>query len=175
MIPPEPPDDSDVPVSGVVPVSLIAGDDDRDTKLLQGMAAAADEYIRSFGWCGSVSRAFYAGGVGGIFAIFLFDIVPTRSEIDRWIWIMVGDIPPAYLPLADAKSARGVFKTYIQGMMRWVQLAREGKEGTSQDGVPPVNVPATPEWAAEVEKRLHAIRLIVEPFFEDEGTSAQVH
>lgn len=171
MIPPLQPSDSEVPVAGVVPVNKMIGEDEEDTVLLRGMAADADAYIRSFSWCRNVSRTFFGGGVGGILAVFLFNIEPSRPDIDRWIWIVVGDIPSAYLPLEDARSPAEVFSTYIHGLTRWVQLAWQGKQGNADDGVPPVNIPATPEWAGELEKRLHLLRFVVKPFFQDDESS----
>jgi hypothetical protein len=167
------PENSDVPVAGVVPSDRIIGDDADDTKLLRKMAIAADEYICSFAWCQKVVRSFFAGGVGGMFAIFLFDITPTRPEVGQWIWIVIGDVPPAYLPLEDAKTSMQVFSKYVQGMMKWVQLARQGKQRMPEDGVPPINVPATPEWAEKLEKRIHLLRFTVKPFFDDEPEPTQ--
>jgi len=62
-------------------------------------------------------------------------------------------------------------------MSKWVALAREGRSGTADDGIPPVNVnvPATPEWAEKLEQRLHSLRLIVQPFFDDARESNQVN
>jgi hypothetical protein len=56
---------------------------------------------------------------------------------------------------------------YMQGMTKWVQFARQGKQGTTVDGVPPVNAPATPEWADKLEERLHLLRFAVKPSFDD--------
>ena len=103
--------DSDAPIAGVVPVELITGDDDEDTALLRRMAQAAEAYLRSFSWCKEVSGSFFGGGVGGIIAVFLFNIRPARPAGGSWIWIIVGDIPSAYLPLEDAASPAEVFKT----------------------------------------------------------------
>lgn len=167
--------DSDVPVSGLIRVENMVGDDAEDTRLLREMSLKAEAYLRSFPWCRDVARSFFGGGVGGIFAVFLFNIAPARPDVDSWIWIVVGDIPAAYLPLEDARSAREVFHHYMQGMMKWVQLARQGKEGTAQDGIPPVKVPATPEWADKVEKRLHWLRFAVKPFFEEEDEPTQIN
>ena len=155
-----------VPVANVVPVEQMAGDDDEDTALLRGMLEEAKNYVLSFSWCESIISSFFAGGVGKIFAIFLFKIAPLRSDVDQWMWIVVGDIPPAYLPLQDCKSSREVFETYLAGMKRWVELARQGREGTREDGVPPVNVPATPEWAETLDKRLRSLADLIRPFFE---------
>jgi len=167
--------DSDAPVAGVVPVERMAGDDEDDTALLRGMSKEAEAYLRSFSWCGNVFSSFFGGGVGGIFAVFLFNIHPSRPGVGSWIWIIVGDIPSAYLPLVDAKSPAEVFKTYMLGMTKWVELARQGREGTADDGVPPVNVPATPEWADKLEHRLHSLTLIVKPFFDETDESTQVN
>jgi hypothetical protein len=102
--PPPEPHDSDAPVVGVVPVQNMTGDDEQDTMLLHQMSREAEAYLRSFSWCGEVRSSFFGGGVGGVFAVFLFNIRPTRPEVGPWIWIVVGDIPSAYLPIEDAKS-----------------------------------------------------------------------
>jgi len=153
----------------------MTGDDDEDTALLRGMSQDAEAYLRSFSWCKEVRGSFFGGGVGGIIAVFLFNIRAARPDVGSWIWIIVGDIPSAYLPLEDATSSAEVFKTYLRGMSKWVELAREGRSGTADDGVPPFNVPATPEWAEKLEQRLHSLRLIVQPFFDDSGESNQIH
>lgn len=171
----EPPYDSDMPVAGMVPVERMTGDDAEDTTLLRGMSKEAEAYLRSFSWCGDVLSSFFGGGVGGVFAVFLFHIYSARPEVGSWIWIVVGDIPPAYLPLEDAKSPAEVFQRYMLGMSKWVELARQGRSGTADDGVPPVNVPATLEWAEKLEHRLHSLRLIVKPFFDDTNESTQVN
>lgn len=164
----------DVPVEGVMPLDRMVGDDAEDTSRLRKMAADAEIYIRSFSWCRNVYGSFFGGGVGGIFAIFLLKIDSARPDVDHWIWIMVGDIPPAYLPLADAKSPSEVFKTYLSGMSRWVEYARSEQTGPAGNDVPAVNVPATPEWADKLEQRLNVLRLMMPPFFNDEEESSAV-
>jgi hypothetical protein len=173
-LPPEP-HGSDVPVVGVVPVQSMTGDDEQDTLLLGQMLREAEAYLRSFSWCGDVLSSFFGGGVGGIFAVFLFNIRPAKPEVGTWIWIVVGDIPSAYLPIEDAKTPTEVFNAYLWGMSKWVELARQGRSGTADDSVPPVNVPATPEWAEKLEKRLNSLRLIIQPFFDDTSQSSQIH
>jgi hypothetical protein len=109
--------------------------------------------------------------VGGIFALFFFHIRTSRSDVDPWIWVIVGDVPSAYIPFADCKTPARVFRSYIHGMTKWVELARKGQTGTSDQGVPPVDVPATPEWAEKINKRLQGLTLVAKPFFEDESPS----
>lgn len=171
--PPEP-HDTAAPVAGVVPVHSMKGDDEEDTVLLRKMSQEAEAYLRSFSWCGDVQSSFFGGGLGGVFAVFLFNIRATQQDVGPWIWIAVGDIPFAYLPIEDANSPAEVFKAYLSGMTRWVEYARSGPKGPAGDDVPPVNVPATPEWAAKLEKRLNSLRLMMPPFFDDKEESSTV-
>jgi hypothetical protein len=157
--------------SGLAPSANIVGDDEQDTALLRTMAGEAMRYIRSFSWCKNVLDSYFGGGVGGIFAVFLFHIRPSRPDVDPWIWIVVGDIPPAYLPLCDCELPADVFRTYIRGMRRWVEFAREGRpDKPPAADIPPVNVPPTPEWAEKLDQKLQGLIFLVEPFFE-EGSS----
>ena len=158
--------DNVVPVPDVFPVEQMSGDDDEDTALLRGMLEQAKKYIQSFSWCDSIISSYFAGGVGKVFAIFLFKINSSRGDVDSWEWIFVGDMPPAYLPLADAPSKMAAFETYLEGMARWVAVAREGREPQPEDCCPPVNVPPTPERAEELDSRLRTLSEVIRPFFE---------
>jgi hypothetical protein len=154
------------PVSGVVPIERMSGDDAEDTEFLGQMLEEAKNYVRSFSWCDGIVNAYFAGGVGKIFAIFLFKINASRPDVDPWEWIFVGDIPPAYLPLEDAGSKLSAFDAYMAGMKKWVKVARQGREPKAEDCCPPVNVPANPEWAEELDKRLRLMKELIRPSFE---------
>jgi hypothetical protein len=146
MLTPEPESAFDAPVGGVTPVEHMAGDDEEDTRLLQQMSREAEIYLRSFSWCGDVRSSFFGGGVGGVFAVFLFNIRPTQPELGEWIWIVVGDIPSAYLPIQDARSPAEVFRTYVLGMSRWIEYARRGKGARAGKDVPPVMFRLRQKW-----------------------------
>jgi hypothetical protein len=158
--------DDIIPVPHVVPVERMKGDDDEETAFLREMFEQAISYIHSFSWCDSVVGSYLAGGVGKIFAIFLFKISSRRSDVDLWEWIFVGDVPPAYLPMEDAGTRMQAFDAYLDGMRRWVAVAREQREPEPEDRCPPVNVPATPEWAEALDGRLRTLNEFVRPHFE---------
>jgi hypothetical protein len=111
--------------------------------------------------------------LGGIFAIFFFHIRPSRSDIDPWIWIMVGDVPPAYIPLTDCTSPSEAFSLYLRGMSRWVEMARKGQAGAPDEDIPPVNVPATPEWADKLNQKLYGLTLTVKHLFDERPETGQ--
>jgi hypothetical protein len=152
------------PVSGVIPMDdILAKDEDKDAI---GMAAKeAIVYCTSFAWCKAVLDSYFGGGVAGVFAVFLLHIVPARNGIGDWLWVAVGDIPLAYLPLEHAESAEKVLETYLDGMSRWVEFARQGKVGSAKDGVPPVGLEATPESAELLHQRLQSLRKLIAPLF----------
>jgi hypothetical protein len=152
------------PVPGVIPLEdVLAIDEDKDA--IRKAAKEAIVYCTSFSWCKAVLDSYFGGGVAGVFAVFLLHIVPARDGIGDWMWVVVGDIPPAFLPLEDADSAQMVFETYLRGMSRWVEFARQGKSGSAKDGVPPVDIKATPEAAELLHQRLQSLRQIIAPLF----------
>ena len=86
-----------MPVTGVVPLSQMKGDDEEENRLLQEMSKRAQRYLSGFKWCESILDFYFGDGVGGVFAVFFARIKPASPEIDEWLWVIIGDIPPAYL------------------------------------------------------------------------------
>jgi hypothetical protein len=156
------------PVPGVIPIFAMKGEDDEDDAELHEMFDRAESYIQSFSWCTAVTASFFGVGVGKIMAIFLFRIIPSRPDVDSCIWIIDGDIPSAYLALEDCNTSLEAFDTYIAGMERWVSVARESGSVAGRPDLPPVNVPATPEWAEELASRLDVLKREFRPLFEEQ-------
>ena len=151
-----------IPVTGVVPIDQMIGDCEEDTIQLRLLAAKAADYLRSFPWCATILESYFGGGVGKIFDVFCYHIVPARADVDEWLWVVAGDIPSTYIQVIDeCRTPVEVFETYDWGMTKWIDLARQGR--TSPD-LPPVNVPSTPEWAEELDGRLQILRRVIKPF-----------
>jgi len=157
---------SEIPVSGIIPISRLRGEDEHETALLCEMAARAADYLKAFSWCGSITDSYFGGGVGKVFAIFFFRIQPASADVDEWLWVAVGEVPSAYIIVQECPTPLAAFDMYIWGMQRWVGLAREGR--TSAD-VPEINVPPTPEWAAELDSRLEFLITMIRPVFVEQA------
>jgi hypothetical protein len=151
----------EIPVVGVVPIQEMSGDDEVDTTLLRAMCIEAKQYLESFDWCEAAQPVYWGGGVGKVFSIFLFEIVASKVGIDRWLWVVVGDIPHLYLVLDECKSPSDVLRAYRGLMEQWIELARQGRRSPD---LPPTGVEPAPEWATELEQRLRFIRTNVAPF-----------
>ncbi len=150
------------PVSGVIPIDQVLGDGAEDTQLLREMAYKANHYISRFTWCRSIREAYFGDGYGKIVAIFLFRIEPSRPEVDEWLWVVVGDLPSAYLVIDACKTPSQALERYIDAISEWVELAKKGR---SSEDVIPVNAPATPESARMLESRLAVLSEKIVPAF----------
>ena len=128
------------------------------------MASEARNFLASFSWCNSIRDGYFGDGVGGVVAIFLFHIEPSSEDADEWLWVVVGDIPPAYLIVDDSPLPSLALEVYIEEMSKWVKLAKRGK---SSSRVIPVDVPATPENAQLLEGRLTKLREWILPKFQE--------
>ena len=124
------------------------------------MSVDAKVYLESFDWCAFIGPAYWGGGVGSVFSVFLFQIEPRAADVDRWLWVIVGDIPSLYLVLDECKSPKDAAAMYLALMGEWVELARQGR---SSPDVPATGVEATPEWAEDMAGRLEFIRQNIVP------------
>jgi hypothetical protein len=156
-----------IPVKGVVLLDQMAGGDDEDTQLLRVMASGAENYLRCFPWCKRIREAYFGDGYGGIVAVFLFRIEASRVDVDEWLWVVFGDVPPAYLVTDSCKTPSQALEGYIEEISKWVRFAKEGR---SSKEIIPVYVPPTPENAADVERRMKLLREVIVPAFREAET-----
>src|SRR5882672_191257 len=141
----------EVDISKVVPVALMKGDDAEETAGLRELLPEATNYLKSFGWLREIKAAYFGLGVAKIVGVFLFEIIPSREDVDDKVWVIVGDLPPAYITAEDAPNSAAALDAYIGAMQEWVEAAKAGR---SVENLIPVNVPPTPENAARLESRL---------------------
>ena len=121
----------------------------------------AKDYLERFEWCKGAGLAYWGGGIGKVFSAFLFHIEPPTADIGRWLWVIVGDIPPLYLVPEERRSSEQAAEMYLALMGEWVKHARQGR--TSPD-VPPTGAEPTPERAEDLERLLAFIRAEILPF-----------
>jgi hypothetical protein len=141
-------------LSGVVPLEQMVGEDETESLLLR-QSVEAKEYLGEFDWCSAVGLGYWGGGVGKVFGVFLFEIEPKTTDVDQWLWVIVGDIPSLHLVTDQCRSPKEAAEMYLALMTEWVALARMGR---SSPDLPPTGVEPTPERAEELEGRLAFIR-----------------
>jgi hypothetical protein len=141
-------------VSRLTPVDSMRGEDDSETRDFQRLHRKAEDFLGSFAWCCGIKAARFGFGVSNIVAVFLFEIHPLRPDVDDLLWVVVGDIPPAYLVTDDAPDPAAALGAYIREMRRWVEAVRSG---TAVTDLIPVNAPPTSGNAEDLAIRLDFI------------------
>jgi hypothetical protein len=143
----------------LTPCDEFRGEDDEDDALLRETFARATAYLASHTWCSAI-RTCYVGeiAIGKVVAVLLFDIEPAHEGVDSTLWVVVGDLPPAYLVVDDSPNAACALEGYILEMRRWVAATYAGD---AVDDLIPVETSGgaeplepTPEHAAQLAGRL---------------------
>jgi hypothetical protein len=148
------------PFGPAVPFSEIQGDDAEDTILLREMAETATRYVRSFPWCLNLKAEYFADGIGGIVAIFLFCVDVRRFKDSEWIWVFIGDIPSAYFSVDSVTNPHDALEKYIGGLEEWLE-ASEREQSTKS--LIPIEVPEGAEYIEMLKSRILSFRQLMLP------------
>jgi hypothetical protein len=142
-------------MESVVPVQHLVGEDAELTRELQDLARQARDYIASFKWCLRVKDAYAGIAMPGVVGVFLFEIEPENPEVDTWTWVIVGDLPPAYITPEVARNPVEALEAYMAEMDAWVQAVIAGQ---SVADLIPVGVPPEQKFAGMLAIRLRLLR-----------------
>ncbi|MFC1750739.1 hypothetical protein ACFL2V_18265 [Pseudomonadota bacterium] len=122
-----------------------------DVDEAKGMYQEAKNFLEFYDWCLDVNQSYIGILHPGILGVFLFRISPSNENVDEWIWVLVGDIPPAYLTTEECPNPACALDGYIGAMEEWVDAVEKEKP---IDKLIPVNVAATKENGERLKKRL---------------------
>ena len=117
---------------------------------VQALAQRAIAFLRDFRWCRDVTACTLGFAVAGVVGVFRVDLVPDAGA-DPTVWVIVGDLPPAYIAFEPDDSWQDALRGYVMEMRLWTEAAATGGDVSE---LIPVNVPPTPEYAAMLAGRL---------------------
>jgi hypothetical protein len=132
----------------MVPLSAIRNPEVRD------LADEAVRFLEGHAWCRRVKSGELAFAIAGVIGVFKIVLEPARADVDSVLWVVTGDLPPAYLVTDDAPDWQSALAGYVDEMRKWVAAVRDG---TSTAGVIPVSAEPTEEHAEMLESRLKFI------------------
>lgn len=115
----------------------------------------AEKYISGFHWCATVINADLYLNLGRVLCIFLFEIDNTASDEDNLLWIVTGDIPPAYLDIYGPKNTTDVLLNYVALAKDWIDAVRAGE---SVEDCYPFDAVPTNEMADMLASRIDFIK-----------------
>jgi len=146
----------DIDTSRFQDESEITGDDPEDTELLREMAAEARAYIEDYEWCPPIETFHLAFGIGGVVAAFLVQFEEAILDTDDdALWIIVGDLPNAYVVVEPGDDGEAALSRYCALMEDWTFNVLKGN---SLDESFPVAAEATHENAEMLSQRIAFIR-----------------
>lgn len=61
------------------------------------LASQAEQFLGALRWCRRIVESELAWASAGLFGVFRIRIDPAREDIDPVVWVITGDLPPAYL------------------------------------------------------------------------------
>ncbi|WP_282609453.1 hypothetical protein [Pelagibius sp. Alg239-R121] len=128
-----------------------------DFEFFDDLVNRSREYLEAFRWCDRVVSVRVGIFDPGVLGVFLLEIETSRPDVDELIWVIMGDLPPAYIAEQNPGScpnAACALDGYVRAMMDWVEAVEEGR---SVAKLIPVNAPPTKEWAKYLRVRLEFI------------------
>jgi hypothetical protein len=143
-----------VDMTTVAPLESFVPEYEEDLALFNADVEEARRYLASQKWCERIESLYLGITVPGIVLVCLADIVPLANADPR-VWVIVGDIPPAYIDTTVASTPGSALDAYIFQMSRWVDAVEDN--GELADLIP-VNAPPTADYAAALRKRLDLLR-----------------
>jgi hypothetical protein len=149
---------AEVDWSHLAPAADVVGDDDAETDAIHDLVDQAVAYLGLQSWCRSVDAVHIGLVVGGIVLVAYVAITAAVDdpEIPPAVWVVVGDLPPAYIHPDYAADAREVLRAYRAEMGEWVRRVRDDE--SIDDSVIPVDVDPTSEAADALAARLDLIK-----------------
>jgi len=110
----------------------------------------ARDYVVGQPWTLSVEEGWVGAVYPGIIGIFAFRIRPRDANAPEWHWVIVGDLPTAYVATDDARVPSEALDSYIGVMTKWADSILEGRT----EDVYPVETEATVTNAKALKSRL---------------------
>lgn len=147
-------------MDSVTPIKYYPPNKIFDYEVDECLVSEAEKYVSKFTWNEGIVERYIGYILRLKLGIFLFKIKKTRIDVDEWIWVLVGDIPPAYLTTDSCKTPSEALDGYIGAMEDWIEVAISKK---SLEGVIPVNVAPTVDNIKSLESRLKFLDLEVLP------------
>jgi len=154
-----------VDVSGMITVDALTPPQEEDDLSEYALAQDARNYLLSHDWCAGIEAGYVGMVYAGILGVFYFRIEPAYSGVDEEVWVIVGDLPPAYITCEACPNPATALDGYCGAMQEWIRAVRGGDP---IEDLIPVNTPPTKEYADMLASRLEFIDKQILSQYEDD-------
>jgi hypothetical protein len=118
------------------------------------LSVEATEYLNSFKWCTTIKKGYLSKEWGYRLCVFYFEIETIAQTINS-VWVIVGDMPPAYIDTKHAASPSQALDRYVILMEDWISHV---KTGQSVVECYPVHVEPVEKYADMLIQRTEKIK-----------------
>lgn len=115
----------------------------------------AKEYLADFRWVSSIEEEYLGGFFPEIASVFLFKISPKLVGVDDFVWVIVGEVPSAYITVENSPNPACALDGYIGAVDEWAQAVSRSEK---TDDLIPLNELETHENALILKRRLSYLR-----------------
>lgn len=126
-----------------------------DAAEIEAMFDEAVDFIQSHDWAPPIDDIRIAYGIGGVIAVFFVRLREPIADDDDALWVIVGDLPSAFMVTDDISNAPDALQAYCELMDDWVAAVLHGH---SLDQVFPVRAAPTRDHAEMLASRMRFIR-----------------
>jgi hypothetical protein len=119
----------------------------------------AQALLLRFSWCKRILRAEVGFALPGRFGVFHFDIEAARPSVPESLWVVFGDLAPAYFSGPTLLDWRAVLAVYVERMQRWATDILQGGDG--EDIIPILPSRSDAATAMALLNRLGVLRDIL--------------
>jgi hypothetical protein len=70
------------------------------------LVSSMNAYLGGFSWARQTGNVWIGLSIPKVFGLFLVELDPGSADVDQYIWVAVGDIPPAYISTEYATSPK---------------------------------------------------------------------
>ena len=155
----------------MIAVSELRNSGIEESSDLAELAAEAERFLLAHRkWCRGVKAGYFDRGLSKV-AVFFFEIDPVPPA-DPTVWVIVGDLPAAYMDTSSCPNGATALDGYVGAMREWVNAVLTG---TSTKDLIPVLVtgswvPVEPNkhMAEQLRGRLDFIDAEILPQWKDE-------
>ncbi len=145
----------DIDTSAMVDINEIKSSQMEYIDELLVLAERARDFMKAQEWCKKILEGKLDRGLGYILSVFYFRFEPISEDIPNHVWVIVGDIPPAYIVVDDNPNGACALSSYVSEMEIWVNHALNCE--SIADDIP-VNAPPTKRNAEALRGRLEIIK-----------------
>ncbi|MFT6408381.1 MAG: hypothetical protein ACJAQ6_001799 [Arenicella sp.] len=137
--------------SKVTPVSELQEPSSAESTYIVEYLKEAEAEVNQYAWNDGIKQSYFGIGEANVYAVFLFEIIPGRDDVDDFLWVIVGDLPTAYITCEEAPNPACALDGYIGAMEQWIDAAFYG---TSLEGIFPVKIDANLSNAKQLRNSL---------------------